>query len=145
MTNIAKTPVLFWAVSIIALLWNAMGCFQWFVEYNFFSNPDSRVALPEEMRDMYDYTPSWTYIVFAVAVLTGLIGSILLLMKKKAAVPVFLISIVAIIIMNINNLFLSGLLAEKGLSVLWMPLFVILFAVFLYFFARHWRDRGLLT
>jgi len=145
MSNIAKTPVLFWVVSIIALLWNAMGCFQWFAEYNFFSNPDARVALPEEMRDMYDYTPAWTYIIFAIAVLTGLIGCILLLMKKKEAVPVFLISLVAVIILNIHNLLLSGLVQAFGLTVIIMPVIVILFAVFLYFFARHWRDRGLLT
>lgn len=97
------------------------------------------------MRDMYDYTPSWLYIVFAIAVVTGLIGSILLIMKKKVAVPVFLVSIIAIIAMDIHNLFLSGLLQAKGPSILIMPLIVLLFAIFLYFFARHWRDKGLLV
>ena len=140
-----KTPLIFWIVSIIALLWNAFGCFQWFIEYGYYTNPASRDELPEMMRDMYDYTPSWLYIVFAIAVVTGLIGSILLIMKKKVAVPVFLVSIIAIIAMDIHNLFLSGLLQAKGPSILIMPLIVLLFAIFLYFFARHWRDKGLLV
>jgi len=146
MTAITKTPIIYWIVAVIATLWNAMGCFNWFLEYNYFKNPDSRIALPENMRDLYDYTPEWSYIVFAIAVVTGLIGSILLLMKKKSAVPVLLISLVTVLILQLNFLFLSGALSDKGLSsIIVMPLVVIVFSVFIYFFARAWRDRGLLT
>ncbi len=80
--NPAKPPVLFWIISVIALLWNLMGCFQWFVEYNFWKNPASRDVLPEAMRGLYDQTPAWTYVVFALAVITGVLGCIGLLMES---------------------------------------------------------------
>jgi len=145
MADITKTPIIYWITAAIATLWNAFGCYNWFVEYNYFKNPASRIALPENMRDMYDYTPEWSYIVFAIAVVTGLIGSILLLIKKKSSVPVLLVSLVAVLILQLNFLFLTGLVSDKGFGTAIMPLIVIAFSVFIFFFARAWRDRGLLT
>ncbi len=145
MADIKKTPIIFWVTAGISLLWNAMGCYNWFLEYNYFKNPASRVALPEDMRDIYNYTPEWSYVVFAIAVFTGLVGSILLVMKKKSSVPVFLVSLISVLILQVNYLFISGLFNDKGIDTVIIPLMVIIFAVFIFFFARAWRDRGLLT
>ncbi len=145
MADIKKTPLIYWIVTGLALIWNAMGCYNWFREYDFYKNPASRIALPENMRDIYDFTPEWSYIVFAVAVVTGLVGSVLLLLKKKSAVPVFLVSLIAVLVLQLNFLFLTDLVAQKGFSTAVMPIIVIVFAVFLFFFSRAWRDRGLLT
>lgn len=143
--NSSKPPVLFWIISVIALLWNLMGCFQWFVEYNFWKNPASRDVLPEAMRGLYDQTPAWTYVVFALAVITGALGCIGLLMKKSWASTLFLISLIAVIIQQVYYLVTTDTLEKLGPTTLIMPAMVILFAAFLLYYSKKSTAQGILT
>jgi len=140
-----STSIIFWIISILAIIWNLCGCFIWYTEYQYFAHPELRDDLGEAFEAYYETVPSWIYIVFAIAVLTGLIGSILLVMKKKAAVTAFLISLVTVLFVQIHGLFLSGMLKSFGAEALIMPIIVVTIAVFLYFFSRSWRHKGLLT
>ena len=145
MTDSLKAPSSFWVISILALLWNAMGCFQWFVEYGYYTNPASREALPEAMRGMYDSQASWIYIVFAVAVLGGLIASIGLLLKKAWSDQVFFISLVAVIILHGYSMVATNYIEELGISSVIMPIIVTLIAAYLLYFAKKNKASEILT
>ena len=84
-----------------------MGTAAWFMEYNYYTNPASRSGIPEAMQPIYDTQPMWLYVVFAVAVLTGLVGCIGLLLRKSWCDPVFLISLIAVIILHGFNFFVA--------------------------------------
>lgn len=141
-------PKSYWIISVIAALWNAMGCFQFFTEYKYWKNPEAREALGElgeTYGPIYDATPLWIYIVFAIAVFTGLLASIGLLLKKSWSVNLFLISLIAILIQFGHNIFATDLIDILGASAVIMPIVVIAIAAFLYYYARKNAAKGILT
>jgi hypothetical protein len=79
----------FWAIAAVAVVWNSMGCI------NFVSqmNADTVSAMPESYRVIVESRPAWATVAFAIAVFGGVLGGLLLLLKKSTAYPVFIASL----------------------------------------------------
>ena len=133
----------FWIIAVIALLWNAMGCFQWFIEYGYYTNPASREALPEAMQPLYDDQSIGIYVVFTIAVVTGLVGCIGLLLRKSWSESLFLVSLVSVIILH--GITLMSYVRELGAGAMVMPILVVLFSAFLLYYAKKNKALGILT
>lgn len=143
-----KAPISFWIISGLGLLWNLMGCYNWFLEYGFWSKPETRVnlgELGEQFGPIYDATPGWVYIIFAIAVVAGVLGSIGLLIRKAWAVKVFLISLIAIVIQFSHFLFATDVLKILGGGAAIMPAVVIAIGAFLWYFAKRNAANGILN
>lgn len=85
--------------------------------------------------------PLWLSAAWGIAVLGGLLGALLLLMRKRLAVPTLLISLAAMTVTALHNsLSANGIYATGGTS----PGFVLLIfavALGLWFYARGaWRS-----
>ncbi len=81
-----SVPGWFWAVAGLALLWEAFGCYMYV----------SQSLIADEARTGgYATMASWQWGVFAVAVWSGLLGAIGLLLRKRWAVMLLLLSLVA--------------------------------------------------
>lgn len=145
MNDQIKVPTSFWIISGLALLWNLMGCAIWFMEYNYWKNPEARLDLPERMQGLYDGNPGWLYVVFGIAVVTGVLGCVGLLMKKSWASTVFIISLIAILVQDAYSFFATDLIETLGIEAIGMPIVVILIAVFLIYFSRKNTANGILT
>ncbi len=91
-----KPPIWFWIVSALALIWNAMGVLKYLQQA--YKTESFIVACTAEQLEMYENLPSWYTAVFALAVFGGAIGCLLLLLRKKIAYTVLLVSLVAVII-----------------------------------------------
>lgn len=143
MNNVAnKTPVTFWIISIIGLLWNGFGIVNWFRQT--FMLDAVLEDLPAEQHVLFENVPLWLTIIFAIAVVTGTLGCIGLLMKKKWCVPVFLISLIVIIFQMSYNLSLSKYRELTG-STFWVfPVVVILVGALLYYYAKRLSSKGFL-
>ena len=133
--NTTKIPTWFWVVSVIFLLWNLMGVMSFYMHT--FITEEALRALPEAERDLYEQYPPWTVIAFAVAVFGGTLGSVALLMKKKWAKPLFIISFIAIIIQMYHNLFMTTTMEVYGPASVVMPILVVLIAGFLIWFSSY--------
>ena len=85
MTNVTtpKPPMWFLIISIIALVWNALGVFAYLGQS--LMTDEMLAQLPEADQQMYANLPSWYIGAFAVAVFAGTIGSLGLVIKKKWA------------------------------------------------------------
>jgi len=130
-----KIPVWFWIIAVFFLLWNIMGVIS-FLSFTFISD-ESLANLPISERELYGDYPFWTTIVFAIAVLSGFIGSIGLLLKKKWSKLAFIISLCAIIPQMIQNVFFTKSMEVYGLvQTITMPIFVIVFGIFLVWFSN---------
>ena len=92
----SKPPIWFWIVSALALIWNAMGVTQ-YLQQAYKTDSFIAACTPEQL-EMYENLPSWYTAVFALAVFGGAIGCLLLLLRKKLAHTVLLISLIAVII-----------------------------------------------
>jgi glucose dehydrogenase len=100
---------------------------------------DTQIALFENL-------PSWYYIVFGIAVITGVLGSILLLMRKKLAVLLFTISLIAVSIQMIYWMFATDVIDVYGTTdALTMPIIVIITALVLLMYSRSVARKGWLS
>lgn len=91
-----KPPIWFWIVSALALIWNAMGVMQ-YLQQAYKTESFILACTPEEL-EMYANLPSWYTASFALAVFGGALGCLLLLLRKRLAHTVLLISLIAIIV-----------------------------------------------
>jgi len=80
MTTTTKPATWFWIVSVLALLWNAMGDMAYIAQVTM--SADALQALPEKERALYESLPTWATAAFAIAVWGSTLGCILLLLRK---------------------------------------------------------------
>tara|TARA_R110002050_G_scaffold16019_2_gene49126 strand:- start:224677 stop:225114 length:438 start_codon:yes stop_codon:yes gene_type:complete len=130
-----KPPTWFWIVSVLALIWNLMGVGQYLAQA--FITNEAKALMTAEQLKLLEETPSWLTAIFAIAVWAGLIACIGLLMRKKWAQSVFLISLLAVIIQMGYSTFMTNAGDVYGTTALVMALVVTSIAVLLYYFASH--------
>jgi len=134
MSTHMKPPTSFWVIAFIALIWNLMGVFQFFSATLFLEMVVA--ALPKEQADLYTGMPIWYLVIFGVAVFTGLIGSITMLLKKKITVGIFGISLLAVLVAQGYWLLGTEIITILGMTAVIMPLVVIALSIFLYFYSK---------
>jgi len=142
--SVHATPRHLWVVGVISLLWNAVGAMDYVMTQTqneaYMSN-----FTPEQLEFFYGF-PTWVVTAWAIAVWGGVIGSVLLLMRKRFAVQTFLVSLTAMVITTIHNYVLSD-----GLEIVGEPLALVftaaifLAAVGLFVYARAMHRRGVLA
>ncbi|MCK0131189.1 hypothetical protein MWU59_06685 [Flavobacteriaceae bacterium F08102] len=138
MSNSIKPPNYFWIISILALVWNAMGVKAYLNQVN---NSESfqKMTSPEQLAALAE-TPSWVIGAFATAVFSGALGCILLLIKKRLAYTLFLISFFAIITQT-SYLFFNPI-PDPNYA---MTASIIIVALFLVWFSKKSRHKGWLN
>lgn len=101
-----RIPKHVYIVGVIALLWNAMGAFDYLMTQT--RNASYMGAFTPEQLDYFYNFPKLMVAAWAIAVWGGVAGAVLLLLRKKQAVPVFLVSLVALSLTTIYSYFLSN-------------------------------------
>ena len=134
-------PVSFKIIAVIALLWNLIGIYFWYFE-NFMMTDEIKATLPAEQVEMMNNAPSWGIWVYGVAVFAGTLASLLLLMQKKLAIPLFLLSLVAILVQMGYWIFGMDAIGILGAQAIIMPLVVIAIGIFLYFYSKGAAQKG---
>ena len=135
-----KAPTFFWIISVIALLWNLMGCIAYLGMQ--MMPPELLEAMPEAERTLMENTPVWATAAFAVAVWFGLLGSILLLLRKALSQIVFVISLLGIIVQQIWN-FTNGKSFEVfGVEQAIMPIVFVLIGIYLIVYAKKAKENN---
>lgn len=141
MTSPANKPATwFWVVSVLALIWNLTGVFAYISHVTM--TPEAMQALPENERALYESVPTWATGAFAIAVWGGALGCILLLLRRKFATPVLIISLAGIIVQMYHSLFISNSIEVYGPGGMIMPIMVIVIAIFLVWFSRKSTSNG---
>jgi len=134
MTTKTKPSTSFWIISVIALLWNLMGVNQYIQQAY---NTDSfRMMYTEEQLKIMDATPAWSTAAFAIAVFAATLGCIALLMRKKWANSLFIISFLGIIVQNIDA-FNRFTISEYKTPELVMTIMIPLIAIFLIWYSKR--------
>ena len=81
--------------------------------------------------------PTWITIIFAIAVFSGLLGSLGLLLKKKWSKLAFIISLCAIVPQMVHNVFFTKSIDVYGIGqAVTMQIMVVVFGVFLVWFSN---------
>ncbi len=93
-THPSRTPTWLWAASALGILWNLYGTYQFVGTFTATGKAAITSGMTASQAAVYLSLPAWISAVFAVGVFGGLIGSVLLGLRRSAARPVFATSLV---------------------------------------------------
>jgi hypothetical protein len=137
-------PVWFWAMSGVGLAWNTYGVMQYLSAVQ--ATPERLIAggmTAEQAAIMTGY-PGWMTMAFAVGVFGGLVGCLLLLMRRGTALPVFGLSLAGYVALYFGDI-IHGVFAAMGMAQVIVLSVVVLIAAGLFWTARHAKTSGILA
>ncbi|WP_242204709.1 hypothetical protein [Aestuariivivens insulae] len=142
MTNSStgKPPIWFWIVSILALIWNGMGAMQYVGQAYMTESFKSQYSA--EQLEVFTNLPAWYTAAFAFAVWGGVLGCIGLLLRKKWAKGLFLISLLGIIVQMFHNLFVSDSSITYGPFVIAMTIMIPIVGILLVILSKKAIAKG---
>lgn len=141
MTRLA-TPLHLWIVGVVSLLWNAMGAFDYLMTQT--RNAAYMARFTQDQLEFFYGFPIWVESCWAIAIWGSVAGSILLLMRKGLASPVFLVSLVAMVATAFHNYVLADGAELMGSTGLIFSIAIFLISVALWVYARTMWRRNVL-
>ena len=143
-TTTKKTPWHLWVIGIIALLWNSVGALDYVMTQTRNEAYMSQFT-PEQLEHFYGF-PAWMIAAWAIAVWGGVVGAVLVLARKRLAVPVFLVALIAMVISTIYTYGIAdGMEVVGDTFSLVFTAVIFLIALALYFYARKMAGSDVLT
>ena len=143
-----RTPVHVWIVGILALLWNAIGCYDYLMTR--MRNTDYLKSMmpdvdPNAMLAWVDAFPIWAQFGWGLGVWAGLVGSLLLLIRNRWAVLALGLSLVgAVLGLGYQIVAAPPVPGATGGMMEIMPYVIIAIALGLFLYARSMRQKGVL-
>lgn len=136
MTNTltSKPPIWFWIVSVIALIWNAMGVNAYLQQA--YNTESYRTMYTEEQLEIAANMPIWVTAAFAIAVFAGAIAAIGLLLKKSWSVKLWILSLIAVIV-QMGYTLINGY--ESNMI---MTIMIVAFAFIFVWFAKMSKTKN---
>lgn len=139
-----RTPWHLWLVGVLGFLWNAMGAMDYVMTKTKNAAYMSGFS-PEQLAFFYGL-PAWVVATWAIAVWGGVVGSLLLLARRRLAEWVFLASLAGMVITTFHNYVLSiGMQVVGDAFSLAFTAVIFLAALGLFLYARAMARRGLLA
>lgn len=145
-TMTTRTPWHLWVVGVLSLLWNAFGAYDFVMSTTQGESYWRASGMTQAMIDYYNAMPAWMYAPWIVGVWGAVLGSILLLMRHRLAVPVFALSLLGAIVSA-----LYGKVIDKApppppemAMMTWMPWVIVVVAAFLAWYAWSMKKAGVL-
>ena len=139
-----RTPWHLWLVGVIALLFNAIGAFDFAM--NQIQGPSymASAGMTPAQIEHYQQMPFWMMAVWAVGVWGAFGASILLLLRRRLAYPVFALSLAAFLVSLAYTYLLTDGGAVMGRTMAITNVVITALLVFFIWYARKMTDRGVL-
>ncbi len=128
----------FWAIGVVALVWNALGAINYVVQMN----PDGVAAMADSHRTLIESRPAWATAGFAVAVFGGVLGCLLLLLRKSAAFYLFAASLLGTIVTTIHTVGMASTVNFNAFDVLMMIVSPLVVTAFLIWYSNWVEGKG---
>ena len=109
----AKTPWHLYPVAVLAVLFNAIGVFDFIMAMTQGTAYLASTGATVEQVAHYETMPAWVTIIWAIGVFGAFLGALLLLMRRRLALAFFTAGLAAYLL----NLAYSHLLANDALAV----------------------------
>jgi len=137
-----RTPNWFWIIAIAALIWNGLGLAAYVADITMTAEDFAQLSL--EQQDLYADRPYWASAAFAVAVIAGFFGSVMLLLRRPIAVRLFLLSLLAVLVQFASFFILDGYIDYLDQTGWIMPIAIPVVGLALFLFARWAEKNGLI-
>lgn len=121
------TPWHVWLIGVLALLWNCINAFDYFMTITHF----------------YSF-PMWVDISWGLYVFAGILGALALLFRKRWAVSVFTLSLVAMVITSLYVFATNGFSLTGSMGPLIFSAMTFIVAVVLLIYSLRLSRKGVL-
>lgn len=130
-------------VGVVLILWNLGGASMFVLDM--MRSPEEIAALPADQQALWSQMPGWAWAAYGISTIGGLLAAIGIVMRKKWAVHLALVSVIAVIVNFIPAFFMS-----EGVDV-WQPQFyvfplvILALALFMWWVANKANKQGWTT
>lgn len=135
-----RAPKWFVPVSVAALLWNLLGCAAYLADVRL--TPADVAKMPSAQQSLYHARPAWAVGATAIAVWFGAGGSLGLILRRRWALPLLIVSLAGVIAQDLWLFVLSGAARAAGPVAPLLQSLVLIVAVALVILARRAAARG---
>ncbi len=136
----ATRPRAYWWIAVLALAWNLIGLAMFYAQAMI--DGEQLLKLPQAQQDVHLATPGWVNLAFAFAVIGGILGALCLLLRRRWAVPMFSVSLLALLVQIVGGYVVTPAWAAYGAPGLAMPALLLVVALLLWNYARRCTARG---
>ena len=126
-------------IAIVAIVWNSLGLLEVYMRLSMASGV-SRRSTEEQL--FYQDFPVWANSTLAIVALAGMAGAFFLLIKKAWAFPMFIISLIGILVLDFYVYFGTDFLEFMGTSSVFYDLLTIAIATFLVIYSNKAKRHG---
>jgi len=135
----------FWIIGGAALLWNLFGLMMYIMTVTATPETYASSGYTPEQIDFIMMIPAWAISAFAIAVNAGVLASVFLLLRKSWAVPTFVLSFAALLVLDVFNFIIRDTFGMFGLREVLTQSAILLIGLLLVLYARSARRKGWLT
>ena len=136
---LAQAPKWYLPTAVVAFLWNVLGCLAYLADVTI--KPEDVAKMTAAQQAMYHSRPAWAVAAMACAVWFGLAGSLGLILKKRWATPLLIVSLVGVIGQDIALFMVRGFIEVGGYAAVVLQGCVLLIAIALVLLARRARAQ----
>ena len=131
-----KVPLSFWVVAGFGVLWNGFACLAYYLS----ATHDAQIMAqsPSEMVRALNQTPTWALAAWGLAVGAAFAGSLLLVLRRKWAVPAFVVSLAGLLVLTAYQIASDMPMSLLQVGMIWLV------ALFLLRFSSSEAGKGLL-
>jgi len=133
-------PKWYLPVAILALLWNLLGCAAYLGDVML--TPDDIAKMSPDQQALYAARPAWAVAATAIAVWGGAAGCLGLVLRKRWALPLLLLSLAGVIVQDVALFVVSSAAAQAGTVAYVLQGLVLAIAIGLVLLARRAIARG---
>jgi len=134
---VADAPGWFTVAALGAVLWEILGCGMFILQ----ATTDIG-TLPRDQQAIWAATPEWMNIAWGFAVITGLAGAVMLVMRNRRSEPLLLLSFLAVVLQFSGLVLVPALRNLTGSDDLLMPFVVAVICYGIWHLARRARKEG---
>ena len=139
-----RAPWHLWLVGVIAVLFNGIGVFDFVMSMAQGSTYMASVGMTPAQIAHYEAMPPWMTVVWAVGVWGAFLGSVLILLRRRVAAPVFAVSLAAFLLSVLYTYVLTDGGPIMGSAMAITSVVITALLLFFMWYSRLMTKRGVL-
>lgn len=134
-----KPPTSFYIIAGVFLVWNVIGLLFYYQQMTL--TPEALASMGPDIAAFMEATPVWANAGYAIAVNAGVLASILLLLRKSWAFPMYVVSLLGVLTQDLDAFVLRDVAAFFGGAAYVLPTVVILICITELWYSRSVANR----
>jgi hypothetical protein len=140
-----KPTTAYWVIAGLLLSWNVLGLYMYYGQSVATEETYADAKYSVEQIAFVMAEPAWAHAAYAIAVNAGVLGAILLLLRKAWAVPLFVLSLIGALVQDLDAYVLRGALDHFDAVWLAIPVAVLVICVFEIWYSSQAKAKGWLS